>query len=224
MFIAGIDDAGRGPVIGPMVIAIAAMEETKLKDLKKLGVKDSKLLSPKQRETLFKKIKQIAKIEFVLIHPKEIDRYLSTPGTNINMLEAEKMAFLISKVKPDKAIIDCPSPNTKKFKELIERLINTKCIIVTEHKADLRFPIVSAASIIAKVIRDGEIDKIKKEIGYDFGSGYSSDPRTVKFLKDYWRTHQDIFRKEWISYKMVKEEASQLTLSKFFKEENDQNK
>jgi len=220
MLIAGIDDAGRGPVIGPMVIAIAAMEETKLKDLKKLGVKDSKLLSPKQRETLFKKIKQIAKIEFVLIHPKEIDRYLSTPGTNINMLEAEKMAFLISKVKPDKAIIDCPSPNTKKFKELIERLINTKCIIVTEHKADLRFPIVSAASIIAKVIRDGEIDKIKKEIGYDFGSGYSSDPRTVKFLKEYWRMHPDIFRKEWISYKMVKEKASQPTLSKFF-EEND---
>ena len=218
MLIAGIDDAGRGPVIGPMVIAIAAIEETKLKDLKKLGVKDSKLLSPKQRKTLFKKIKQIAKTEFILIQPKEIDHYLSTPGTNINMLEAEKMAFLISKVKPDKAIIDCPSPNTKKFKELIKKLINIECIIVAEHKADLRFPIVSAASIIAKVIRDGEIDKIKKEIGYDFGSGYSSDPRTVKFLKEYWRTHPDIFRKEWISYKMVKEKASQLTLSKFFKE------
>ena len=220
MLIAGIDDAGRGPVIGPMVIAIAAMEEAKLKELKKLGVKDSKLLSPKRRETLSKKIKQIAKTEFVLVHPKEIDRYLSTPGTNINMLEAEKMAFLISKIKPDKAIIDCPSTNTKKFKELIERLINNKCTIIAEHKADLRFPIVSAASIIAKVVRDGEIDKIKKEIGYDFGSGYSSDPRTVKFLKEYWRTHHNIFRKEWISYKMVKEKASQLTLSRFF-EEND---
>jgi len=223
MLVAGVDDAGRGPVIGPMVIAIAAMEEIKLKELKKLGVRDSKLLSPKQRRVLFKKIKRIAKTDFVLIQPKEIDRYLSTDGKNLNLLEAKSMAFLISKVKPGKVIIDCPSPNTKKFKELIERLINVECEVIAEHKADARFPIVGAASIIAKVVRDGEIERIKKRIGYDFGSGYSSDPRTVKFLKEYWREHPDIFRKEWISYKMVKEKASQVTLSKFF-EENDQDK
>ena len=193
------------------------IEEKNLHKLEELKVKDSKLLTPKQREHLFDKILKVVKNKIItIIHPKEIDETLESDSLNLNWLEAIKTAEMINKLKPDKAILDCPSPNITAYREYVRKHLENKNIeIIAEHKADVNFPIVSAASIIAKVTRDREIEKIKKEIGIEFGSGYPSDPRTQKFLKENYNNYPNIFRKTWMSYKRLKQVKKQKNLTDF---------
>jgi ribonuclease HII len=203
ILICGIDEAGRGPVIGPLVMCGLLVKEEDEKKLVKLEVKDSKLLTKSRREFLFDKIKDISyKYEIITIYPDEIDHAVNNhDGLNLNRLEARKSAEIVNLLKPDKAIIDAPSNNIKNYRQYILNYIKNKEIELTlEHKADLNYPIVSAASILAKVTRDAEIDKIKKKIKIDFGSGYMSDPKTVDFLEKYYEKHSDLFRKSWIPY------------------------
>ena len=213
----GTDEAGRGPVIGPLVTAGLIIEEKDLPKLESLGVKDSKLLTPMQREHLFDKILNVVKDKSVMvILPKEIDDALESESLNLNWLEAVKTADMINQLSPDKAILDCPSNNIPAYTEYVRNHLKNKNIeIISEHKADTKYPIVAAASIIAKVTRDREIEKIKKEIGIDFGSGYPSDPRTQKFLKNNHNNYPDIFRKTWSSYKRLKEVKKQKNLDEF---------
>ena len=92
--------------------------------------------------------------------------------------------------------------NIKTYKQYLSKLIkNKETELILEHKADYKYPVVSAASILAKVTRDNEIKKIKNKINHDFGSGYMSDPKTVKFLDAYFEKNKNIFRKSWIPYK-----------------------
>ena len=164
------------------------IKEEDEKKLVKLQVKDSKLLTRERREFLFDKIKDISyKAEIVIINPDEIDHAVNNhDGLNLNKLEARKSAEMINLLNPDKAIIDAPSNNIKSYKQYLLNCINDKKIeLVLEHKADLNYPVVSAASILAKVTRDNEIEKIKKKIRIDFGSGYMTDPKTIDFLEKY---------------------------------------
>jgi len=181
-----------------------------------VGVKDSKELTPKQRGILAEKIKKIIqKYKVIIISPQEIDKVLVSKKSNLNWLEANKTAEIINKLKPDKAILDCPSPNIKAYKKYLEKLLKKKVELVISHKADQLYPIVSSASIIAKVIRDREIEKIKKKIGIDFGSGYPSDPLTVEFLKRNYKKYPEIFRKNWASYKDTLKKKGQKSLVDF---------
>jgi len=203
ILILGADEAGRGPIIGPLVICGLMVKEEDLKELVKLKVKDSKLLTKIKREQLFDKIKDISyKYEIIVIYPDEIDHAVrNNDGLNLNKLEARKSAEIINLLKPDKAIIDAPSNNIKSYKEYLRGYIKNKNIeLILEHKADINYPIVSGASILAKVTRDAEIEKIKKKIKVDFGSGYMSDPKTVDFLEKNYEKYPDIFRKSWIPY------------------------
>src|SRR3989344_2545419 len=112
----GVDEARRGPVIGPLIISGVIIEEKDEIKLKKLGVKDSKLLTPKKREELYPKILEIVKrYKIVEVSPSEIDAALESQELNLNWLEAHKTAQIINELKPDKAFIDCPSPNKKRF-------------------------------------------------------------------------------------------------------------
>ena len=213
MKILGIDEAGRGSIVGPLVIAGAMYNNQK--ELKELGVKDSKLLSPKRREELFKKLKKIVKYKIIKIYPEEIDNRVGI--TNLNLIEASKFAEIIDELKPDKVIIDTPTKNTQKFKMLMEKLTNHKCKFVCENFADLNYPIVSAASIIAKVNRDKEVRKIERETGEEIGVGYPHDERTIRFVrkslkKPEWRKY---IRKSWITYKRIEEEKEQKKLGKW---------
>ena len=114
--ICGVDDAGRGPVIGPMIIAGVLFEESELPKLKEIGVKDSKLLTPKQREKLYKQIIELADdYSIEIVSPQEIDEALNSVGSNLNKLETINMAKVINAVKAEKAIIDCPSNNITAF-------------------------------------------------------------------------------------------------------------
>lgn len=220
MLILGIDDAGRGPVIGPMVLAGCLVTEESQKELKKLGVKDSKELTPKRREMLAIKVKEIAEtFEIALSYPEEIDGHLNG-GTNLNKLEAIKMAEIINKINKGygkiKVIIDCPSTTistwTDYLKVHIENLSNLE--IVCEHKADVNHISVSAASIIAKHIREKEMDKLKDKYGSEIGSGYCSDPSTMKFLEKHALKHENdgIFRKTWETWRTTINKIGQRTL------------
>ena len=209
--ILGIDDAGRGPVIGPMVLARCLIDAKVEKELKKIGVKDSKKLTQKRREVLAEKIKELAEtFEIVLAFPEEIDGK-NHDGINLNALEAIKMAQVINKINKGynkiKVVIDCPSVSIEKWKDFlktkIENLSNLE--VVCEHKADVNYVAVSAASILAKCVREIEMDKLKEKYGDEIGSGYCSDPATKRFLEKHSRTHKDdgIFRKTWGTWKRV---------------------
>ncbi len=180
----GIDEVGRGAVIGPLVICGIVIDEKKQNELKKIGVKDSKELTPKKRVELSEKIEDIAEHIIVLRVPAcNIDESRKK-GTNLNQLEAIKMAEIINVCNADTAIIDTPSHNSNKFRDfLYSKLENKNIKLVCENYADKNYPVVSAASIVAKVDRDKKIEDLKKEFKYDFGVGYSHDAKTIAFLE-----------------------------------------
>ena len=223
MLILGIDDAGRGPIIGPMVLAGCLIDEENEKEFRKLGVKDSKQLTQKRRVFLSDIIKEKAiTFEITLSFPAEIDGR-SKNGINLNDLEAIKTAEIINKINKGfdkiKVIVDCPSPNITKWtdflKTKIENLSNLQ--ISCEHKADINHVACSAASILAKIIREQEMDKLREKYGLDIGSGYSSDPYTCKFLeKNAQRLRDDgIFRQTWVTWKDLCIKREQKNLNDF---------
>jgi len=204
--LAGIDEAGRGPVIGPMVIAAVVVDERNVSKLEELGVKDSKKLTPKRRERLFDEI--IALLEdYVILElwPEEID---SRQGT-LNEFEVENFVKALNslKVRPDVIYIDAADVKEARFGEDIRKRLDFEAKIIAEHKADDKFVPVSAASIIAKVTRDRAIEKLKERYG-EIGSGYPSDPRTRTFLEEYYREHGEfppIVRRSWKTLKKIEE-------------------
>ena len=204
--ICGIDEAGRGPVIGPLIVAGVSIPEYLEKQLKQLGVRDSKLITPKKREAIAKEIKKNSSFTILTTYPAEIDTG-DNKGLNLNQLEAAKAAQIITELAPNKVIIDCPSTNKKEWNEQVQNLLPQKLKketeIIVEHKADAKHPIVGAASILAKTTRDKEIAKIQKKIPEPIGSGYPSDPITKQFLKNNWKNqdHEKIIRKSWQTFK-----------------------
>ncbi len=213
----GIDEAGRGPVIGPMVLCGYLIDDKKINALKSLHVKDSKLLSPSQREGLFGKLKKLADDYLIVKIPaKKLNELMKEK--NLNQIEIDSMAKLINFLHPEKVIIDSPEVNTDKFSEKVRRKLDNKNVkIISENYADKKYPIVSAASILAKVIRDREIEKIRNKIGEDFGSGYPSDEKTSKFLEKFVAAGKksDYIRNRWITYKRLKKKYSQGNLRNF---------
>ncbi len=190
MRIAGIDEAGKGPVIGPMIVCGVLCDESEVKKLEELGVKDSKKLSPERRRELATKIKEFCKYHLIEVTPEEIDR------NNINDLLRNCYVEIIEKLDPDLVVVDSPDVKPERLKEFIENRTGKK--VIAKHKADEEFVVVSAASIIAKVERDERIEMLKEEYG-DFGSGYASDPKTRKALRRWILEGRipPIVRKRW---------------------------
>jgi ribonuclease HII len=189
--VAGIDEAGRGCIIGPLVVAGVLVKEENLPTLKQIGVKDSKLLTPNKREILAKEITRIADKHIIIkLAPVDIDRAVASGRKlhKLNRLEAETMAQIINALKPDEAYVDAADVVEDRFKHHIQERLNAKTSITSKHKADKTYPVVSAASILAKVERDREIAVLSAQYG-DFGSGYLTDPKTMAFLKEWLRTH-----------------------------------
>ncbi|MBU0526943.1 ribonuclease HII [Candidatus Micrarchaeota archaeon] len=200
-YIAGIDEAGRGPVIGPLVICCAFCKREDEKLLKKADPKDSKKLTPKKREEIYKILKKFCTFRWVEVSAVDLNKLMGE--MSLNDIEAKVMAGLIKDLGEGDVMIDMPDRYSWTFRARMERYGVTK--FEAEHKADDRFPIVSAASICAKLVRDSKIEEIKKKIACDFGSGYPSDAKTMEALKNKetrtllgpyirtrWKTIQDL--------------------------------
>ena len=201
MQVCGVDEAGRGSMLGPLVVAGITISRSKINLLKKLGVRDSKKLSPVARKRLYKKIiETVDDYHVIRIPPRIIDKSVS--NHSLNHLEAKYMAKVISKLSPSTAFVDSCDVNSKRFgKEISKLTSNTK--IRSYHHADSKFITVSAASILAKVSRDRAITRLSKK--YDIGSGYPSDPKTKVFVKKSIRRNQNLtfLRKSWKPVKIL---------------------
>ena len=196
MQICGVDDAGRGSLIGPLVIAGISIRKSKIKKLATLGVRDSKKLSPKARERIYKKIIEFVDDYYVTrINPQMIDR--NVENHKLNYLEAKYMAKVISKLNPNVSYVDSCDVNPTRFGKEISKL-SKKSKVRSYHHADSRFIVVSAASIIAKVNRDKSIARLRKH--HDLGSGYPSDSKTMDFVTNYFSNEKTVprfVRKSW---------------------------
>lgn len=190
MWRVGIDEAGRGPVIGPLVVGALLIPESDESLLKDAGVTDSKLLSAEKRLELDAWIRKTSeergwKFELYISKPSEIDLAMTT--TNLNDHEVSLFAKLACQLRPEKGEgvlqVDACDADARRFgNNVASRLTDWPWKgwrIDSRHGADLHLLPVGAASILAKVARDRAIEDISKEIGFDVGSGYPSDSKTI---------------------------------------------
>ncbi|WP_415487178.1 ribonuclease HII [Candidatus Hikarchaeum yamanae] len=202
MAIIGVDEAGKGPVIGSMfVVAARVQSEEDLPD----DVVDSKKITARRREEIADKLVEVESFSMSAqeVTIEEIDR----PDSNMNILTAEAHARAISEIAEngDYIYVDAADVNPERFARRVLDGLNVEVQIISEHRADQKYPIVSAASILAKVARDSHVSDLARTYE-DIGSGYPSDSRTIDFLERYilengtlpncarksWKTSKDI--------------------------------
>ena len=177
------------------------------------------MLSPLQRERLFDTLTKTrgwenAVVEYTAVQITELMR----KKVSLNTIEAAMAADALSRLKskPSKVYIDSPDSVPSKFEKRIRKFFSHKMELVCENKADANYPVVSAASIIAKVLRDRQIESLHEKIG-DFGSGYTDDPKTVEFLKKNFDRPEvkEFLRHEWSTIRKNHAPAGQSKLGEF---------
>ncbi|CAG9830179.1 unnamed protein product [Diabrotica balteata] len=195
--ILGIDEAGRGPVLGPMVYGICFCPINEQMILEKLECADSKALTEEKRDNIFSNICKESKVvgwAVEIISPNSIcNNMLSRTKYSLNQVSMDSAVGLVKAaekagVKIEHIFVDTVGP-PEKYEEYLKRLF-PKYKVKVSKKADSLYPIVSAASICAKVTRDHALKVWTFQEGLDvtheqFGSGYPGDPVTKKFLVDY---------------------------------------
>ncbi len=212
--ICGVDEAGRGPVIGPMVVAGVCVESDV--PLRQLNVKDSKKLSPERREALAPEIRKVCRSEVVIVSAGDIDA--ARKEMTLNDYEAKLFAGIIDKLRPEVAYLDSADVDEFTFRKAVAAHLPFEVEIVSKHEADDLFPVVSAASILAKVTRDAEMRRIEQELGAKIGSGYSHDQETIQFLVK-WLAEKGVLppqtRVSWDTAKRLLSAAATRKLDEF---------
>jgi ribonuclease HII len=194
--------------VGPLVVAGVSIDEGSLKELEKLGVKDSKLLSAKKRSSLYSGIVRLCScVRFIMVEPGEIDQYVwyGTRRRKLNFLEAVHMARVIPMLEAGEVIVDAPDTNLSMFTAELSSMIDPCPRIIARHRADREFVVVSAASIVAKVERDRAVEQLRGDHG-DFGSGYPSDPQTISYLQEWVKregSQPHFARRSWKTWERV---------------------
>lgn len=215
----GIDEAGRGPVIGSMFVGGFKVDEDKLEELEELGVKDSKKLSDKKRERLAEKLPELGEVILKEVTASEIDELREV--MTLNEIEIQGFIDVIKKSDADIIYLDLPEPNAERFvnklkAELPEKYADRK--FVAEHGADDEYPVVSAASIMAKSAREEHVKELHRKYGYDFKSGYPHDQPTREFLKEYAEEKGELpkeTRRSWSTADKILNQLDQTDLGNF---------
>jgi ribonuclease HII len=217
VLIGGVDEAGRGSIIGPLVIAGISIKQDRIMDLHHVGVRDSKMLTAKARTSLFAIVSEM--VDSLCIYKIDcsvIDENVFSKG--LNKLEAETMAYVIDNLKADMVYVDSCDTDPGRYKHYIEsRLITSKSKLYSMHHADSLNIVVSAASIIAKFVRDGEIQEIRKT-HCNIGSGYPSDVKTMRFIRNWvseYKCAPRFARKSWRPLRDMLEEVSTYKITQF---------
>lgn len=207
--VAGVDDAGRGCAIGPLVVAGVLIDENNLSELRSMGVRDSKKLSSKKREALAPKIEELAtSCRFFELSPLVIDRVVERNRRlrKLNYLEAMAMARVIRDLRPQRVYVDPSDVLPERYAEQIMRVLPFSVEMVCEHHADENHVVVSAASILAKVRRDHIVAELRDQHG-DFGSGYPHDIKTISFLEAWFKEREkcpQFIRSSWSTVKRIR--------------------
>lgn len=203
--VGGVDEAGRGCLLGALVVAGVSASPAGVKRLKELGVKDSKKLSPRRREALYPEILRAAeRVRWASIPPSEIDAvvFRGEKLRKLNYLEATYFAKVIDQLGARSVTVDAADVFPERFARDVSSNLKSRCRVKAFHKADRDFVVVSAASVVAKVERDRQVALLKEAHG-DFGSGYPSDPATKSFFAEWLRREAalpDFVRKSWKSW------------------------
>jgi ribonuclease HII len=214
--ILGLDEAGRGSVIGPLIVGGFVARRSVLPELSRLGVRDSKLLSPARRVELYGALSALGSCYSVALSPRLIDRHVRHHG--LNELEARAFADLLQETAPNEAFVDACDVDEGRFGRTVRRLSGTTVKVHSQHEADRFVPVVSAASIVAKVRRDQAVARIQRTVGMDFGSGYPSDERTVAFVERCLRGTPGSpvwLRESWATTKRIRQQAPARPLESF---------
>jgi ribonuclease HII len=214
----GADEAGKGPALGPMVAAAVRADPQALPE----NLDDSKRLTPNSREQLDADLRDdpSVAVAVAVISPERID----APDTDMNSLgvaaQAEAVAGLAEPA--DHLIADAADTDAGRFGSRLSDTINAeggpKLDVTAEHGADESHPIVSAASVVAKVERDRRMTSIGAEYDGDVGSGYPGDPTTRTFLENYVDEHGELpacARESWATCEDVLAAATQSALGEF---------
>lgn len=216
----GIDEAGRGPVIGSMFIGGFSIPKEKLEKLSKIGLKDSKKLTDKKRESLRKEIENYGETHLKEFSANQIDELREV--MSLNVIELKGFAKMIDEIKPDVVYIDLPEPNAERFINKIKNNMETqkkdRIEFIAEHEADDTYPVVSAASVVAKSARERHVKKLHKKYGYDFRSGYPHDKPTIEFLETYVREKGELppeTRESWSTATRILKENTQKSIGDF---------
>ncbi|MFB6203844.1 MAG: ribonuclease HII [Candidatus Nanohaloarchaea archaeon] len=219
MKVLGIDEAGRGPVIGSMFIGGFMVEEQDLEAVEELGVKDSKKLSDGRREDLREELDSLGETFLKEVTADEIDELREV--MSLNEIELKGFADLIERAEPERVVMDLPEPDSERFIGKVKDLLPASgegIEFVAEHGADDEFPIVSAASIVAKSARESHVDELKQKYGYDFRSGYPHDEPTIEFLEKFVEEKGELppeTRLSWSTAERILREAGQSGLGEF---------
>jgi len=202
LVLCGVDEAGRGPAMGPLVVAAVAVDDDG--PLRKMGVKDSKKLTPERRTELAISIRELARVEVKVIPAADID----ARGDTLNELEAEAFAELLDRLGPTEAFLDACDTNEGRFASMVGSKLRCHPILVAKHRADDIYPVVSAASIIAKTVRDAEMHQICTGLGIGPLSGYCGDRHTMEFLEGYLKEHGSLPPHTRMSWKNIRKMSS----------------
>jgi len=215
--VGGVDEAGRGSIIGPLVVAGISFKKDTVSELRNIGVKDSKALTPKARVKLYNKLKDLASsICIYKIECSVIDHNVNL--NRLNRLEARMMAHVISNLRVDEVFVDSCDVNPERYRDFIlSYMPSINVQLHSLHHADRIITTVAAASIVAKVTRDKELEKIRKRHS-DIGSGYPSDKKTMGFIRDWvskYKCPPKFARKSWRPLKRMLVDIEQYELSHF---------
>ncbi len=187
--------------MGPLVVgAVFAESDVALLEI---GVKDSKKLTPKKREAMYGQIiDSVPGWSVSIASAADIDRLRKT--CSLNEIELRMFCDAVSKHPADAVIADCPDVNETGFSARFSAALGGAKEITAKHKADDTYPIVSAASIIAKVTRDRMMEDIRREFGADIGSGYPSDRDTMQFIEEWIRKNREAPKEVRCSWEPVR--------------------
>jgi ribonuclease HII len=212
----GIDEAGRGSVLGPLVVGGFVCPEDRIDSLRGNGVRDSKLLTAGRREEVYARLGGLGELGSVALVPRTIDRYVSHGG--LNELELETFAKLIRRFRPEVAFVDACDPDAERFGHRLEARAGGGTTVVSRHKADRDNPIVGAASIVAKVRRDAALERLRKVAGEPIGCGYAHDPETQACVLRHARDGGSVpawMRRSWETVQRVKRAHPARTLDAY---------
>jgi ribonuclease HII len=201
MRILGLDEAGRGSVLGPLVVGAFLFEGDDPSVLRDAGADDSKALTARRRAEVRNALRALGEGAVHLVSAAEID------AGNVNALEEAAFVAFVRRLAPDRVYLDAPV-HPAGIPKLRERLVRTTGVLdwVIEPKADATYPVVGAASIFAKLARDESMHVLGEELG----SGYPSDPVTREWLRARLATDAplpDFVRTRWGTIDALRQQA-----------------